>query len=412
MSKACLCKEATVEEVKHVVFDLGIESTQRAWMVLMRCFSTLCWDVIQSDVLEAVKDFLSGTKLPISFTATSIVLVPKTRQTGDNILLAQEIIHYLGVKKTDWNVALKLDIAKAYDKVDWIFLESVLLQLGFPPRWIELVRNCISNCWFPILINGSLSSFFKSTMGLRQDLKQSQVNVSVQRNAHLWYSLKSSIVDEASRFPFVQTQNCSAEVFVRIGPGSAAEAPKIEKLTTYISCRQNTAVVLSASLHRTLDAQSQGVVLTVIDFVAVGSLKSSSFVDSLFCIFFERSEELVHQKITICTGVVAYLDEVRDVLPLIAFSIELSQFQWLISHQHPQGIDVLDNAAINILKCGDFCTESCVGGALSTCFSFSTWFEKETWFFNAFASVIMAGRIEKGVDFDLISVGLVEFEPS
>ncbi|KAL0304667.1 UNVERIFIED_CONTAM: hypothetical protein Scaly_2562600 [Sesamum calycinum] len=110
MSKARLCKEATVEEVKHVVFDL-----------------------------EAVKDFLSGTKLLISFTATSIVLIPKTRQTGDNILLAQEIIHYLGVNKMDWNVALKLDIAKAYDKVDWIFLESVLRQLGFPPRWIQLV---------------------------------------------------------------------------------------------------------------------------------------------------------------------------------------------------------------------------------------------------------------------------------
>ncbi|KAL0449146.1 UNVERIFIED_CONTAM: putative mitochondrial protein [Sesamum latifolium] len=165
---------------------------------------------------NADEDFLSGSTLPLDFTATSIALIPKvknptqwrdyrpislcnttnkiltkllndrikkilpdlivpnqsgfvpSRQIHDNILLAQEVIHSISAHKSDWNVAFKLDMAKAYDRVDWDFLKMVLLQLGFPPQLIRLVSNCITNCWFLVLINGSLSGFFKSTRGLRQ----------------------------------------------------------------------------------------------------------------------------------------------------------------------------------------------------------------------------------------------------
>ncbi|KAL0355683.1 UNVERIFIED_CONTAM: hypothetical protein Sradi_4015200 [Sesamum radiatum] len=59
-------------------------------------------------------------------------------------------------------------MTKAYDRTYWKFLYSVLLAMGFPPRFIYLIRNALENCWFTVLINGETAGFFKSTKGLRQ----------------------------------------------------------------------------------------------------------------------------------------------------------------------------------------------------------------------------------------------------
>ena len=41
-----------------------------------------------------------------------------------------------------YQMALKIDMAKAYDKVEWEFLRSMLLQTGFAPGWFTLVMEC------------------------------------------------------------------------------------------------------------------------------------------------------------------------------------------------------------------------------------------------------------------------------
>ena len=64
-------------------------------------------------------------------------------------------------------VPCKLDIEKAYDKINWKFLISVLKEIGFGCKWIEWVKWCISTASFSVLINGSLVGFFSSTRGLR-----------------------------------------------------------------------------------------------------------------------------------------------------------------------------------------------------------------------------------------------------
>ena len=57
---------------------------------------------------------------------------------------------------------------KAYDRVFWSFLLQVLQQMGFSNQWCKWIRACISGAWFSVIVNGTASSFFSSTQGIRQ----------------------------------------------------------------------------------------------------------------------------------------------------------------------------------------------------------------------------------------------------
>ncbi|KAL0304686.1 UNVERIFIED_CONTAM: LINE-1 retrotransposable element O protein [Sesamum angustifolium] len=149
-------------------------------------FYQVTWDIIAQDVTAAVQDFFCRTPLPKSFKATSIALIPKMsmilpgiiaslqsgfvggRLISDNISLPQELIHSIGDKKRYDNVVFKLDMAKAYDRVQWRFLYQVMRKMGFNEKWIQLITNCIEHCWFSVLINGDKVGFFQLLKGLRQ----------------------------------------------------------------------------------------------------------------------------------------------------------------------------------------------------------------------------------------------------
>lgn len=56
----------------------------------------------------------------------------------DNSMVASEIAYYMHKKSSGWDgmMALKLDISKAYDKIEWSFLEQMMRKLGFAEDWI------------------------------------------------------------------------------------------------------------------------------------------------------------------------------------------------------------------------------------------------------------------------------------
>ena len=90
------------------------------------------------------------------------------RVITDNILMAFETLHYM---KTQQNgstgfMALKLDISKAYDRVEWSFLECLLRKLGFHNRWVDLMMECITTVSYSILINGETSQTIYPSRGL------------------------------------------------------------------------------------------------------------------------------------------------------------------------------------------------------------------------------------------------------
>lgn len=88
----------------------------------------------------------------------------------DNILVAYETLHYIKNHNSGrlGFMAFKLDMSKAYDKVEWSFLKNVVLQMGFDERWVALVMECITMVTYSILINGEPMGNIKLSRGIRQ----------------------------------------------------------------------------------------------------------------------------------------------------------------------------------------------------------------------------------------------------
>lgn len=69
-------------------------------------------------------------------------------------------------KEPGW--IMKLDVEKAYDKVNWNFLLKIMERMGFGFTWRNWIRTCISHAHFLVLINGIPGNNFRSSRGLRQ----------------------------------------------------------------------------------------------------------------------------------------------------------------------------------------------------------------------------------------------------
>uniref|UniRef100_A0A803PV44 Reverse transcriptase domain-containing protein n=1 Tax=Cannabis sativa TaxID=3483 RepID=A0A803PV44_CANSA len=89
---------------------------------------------------------------------------------SDNILVSFEILHYLRRKRKgkDGYMTLKLDMSKAYDRVDWSFLEAMLRKLGFANHWVQLILNCVSSASYKVIHGAHEIGPILPTGGIRQ----------------------------------------------------------------------------------------------------------------------------------------------------------------------------------------------------------------------------------------------------
>ena len=176
------------------------------------------WHLIGEKVKKEVLDVLNGGEMPQGWNDTVIVLIPKVkhpdrlkdlrpislcnvlykliskvlanrlkrilpdiispsqsafvpgRMITDNILLAYELTHHLKNKRkgTGSLAAIKLDMSKAYDRVEWSFLERIMRRMGFSERWINLVMLCVTTVSYRIRVNGAFTRTIRPQRGLRQ----------------------------------------------------------------------------------------------------------------------------------------------------------------------------------------------------------------------------------------------------
>ena len=105
--------------------------------------------------------------LPKIIDPSQAAFVPG-RWIGENVALAQEIVHsFKQSKKRKGSVGFKLDFHKAYDSLEWTFILRVLKVVGFDQKVINLIYQCISTVSFTLLLNGSKSSSFSPSRGIR-----------------------------------------------------------------------------------------------------------------------------------------------------------------------------------------------------------------------------------------------------
>jgi hypothetical protein len=184
---------------------------------LNAAFYKAAWKWIGEDITKLVHNFYLNGYLPQQLNETNIALIPKKlhcsqpqdfrpislcnviykilakslanrikphlpskiidaqqafiegRRISNNVIVAQEITHTYSL--SSWKqkgFMIKIDLAKAFDRLEWSFIVMALQKQGFSNHFINLVKACISNPKFSVIVNGNHHGKFKSQRGIRQ----------------------------------------------------------------------------------------------------------------------------------------------------------------------------------------------------------------------------------------------------
>jgi hypothetical protein len=128
---------------------------------------SLC-NVIYKIISKVLANRLKAILSSIIFDSQS-VFVPG-RVITDNVVVVFETLNSLRTRRSGKKayMALKLDMSKAYDRVEWRFLELIMHKLGFANNWVNLIKECIQSVTYSVLIDGEPTGFIRPSRGLRQ----------------------------------------------------------------------------------------------------------------------------------------------------------------------------------------------------------------------------------------------------
>lgn len=202
------------QEVKEAVWNCGYNKAPGPDGFTLE-FVRKFWDVVKTDFLEAIKFFESNHRINPGSNSSFITLIPKVsdpltlgdyrpinligcinkviskvlaerlkavlntvisntqtafikgRSILDGPLMVNELITWAKrIKKK--MLLFKVDFAKAFDSLNWNYLDNVLMQMGFGEKWRAWMKGCTSTAKVSVLINGAPSKEFTMGKGVRQ----------------------------------------------------------------------------------------------------------------------------------------------------------------------------------------------------------------------------------------------------
>ncbi|KAJ0895798.1 putative RNA-directed DNA polymerase [Helianthus annuus] len=178
-------------------------------------FIKRCWDSFEKDFVDLFKDFYMHGSINSGCTSSFLALMPKCndpsgladfrpisligcinkviakvlvrrlkvvigkliseeqsaflsdRSILDGPIILNEVVSWLKKSKKR-GMILKVDIEKAYDSLNWVFLRSIMGQMGFPSKWLDWVMETVTTAKASVLVNGSPTQEFVCHRGLRQ----------------------------------------------------------------------------------------------------------------------------------------------------------------------------------------------------------------------------------------------------
>ena len=121
----------------------------------------LCYKLISKVAALRLKPFLDSSisSQQFGFLKNRLIHAP--------VAITQEVIHSVRTKKKS-AIILKLDLTKAFDRVNWTYIRLILIQIGVPLVGVNWIMGCITSANFAVLVNGSPSTFFPASRGIRQ----------------------------------------------------------------------------------------------------------------------------------------------------------------------------------------------------------------------------------------------------
>jgi hypothetical protein len=121
------------------------------------------YKIITKVIVNRVKPMLDGIISPYQSS-----FIPG-RTIHHNIIVAQEMVHSMSrMKGKKMFMSIKIDLEKAYDRLNWNFVKNCLNDCKFPHNLINIIHHCITSPSFKILWNGDKTDTFTPTRGIRQ----------------------------------------------------------------------------------------------------------------------------------------------------------------------------------------------------------------------------------------------------
>lgn len=207
----------TGEEVKRAVLSMYPDKAPGC-DGLNPCFYQVYWSIVGNDVVDFCRRFLASGELPLGINRTMVCLIPKIKQPQqmqdlrpislcnvlfrilskvmenrlkicfaglisdkqsafvegrlltDNALVAFELNHYIRRKTQGKSgvAGVKLDISKAYDRLEWPFLEGMLVEFGFNNVWVERIMQCAQTVSYSFVHDGCEFGNIQPKRGIRQ----------------------------------------------------------------------------------------------------------------------------------------------------------------------------------------------------------------------------------------------------
>jgi hypothetical protein len=124
------------------------------------CLLNVCFKVFTKVGTNRVSNIAESVVQP-----TQTAFMPG-RHILEGVVILHETIHELHRKKLD-GVLFKIDFEKAYDKVNWDFLQQALRMKGFDPKWCSWIQNYIEKGSVGIRVNNDIGHYFQTKKGLR-----------------------------------------------------------------------------------------------------------------------------------------------------------------------------------------------------------------------------------------------------